>query len=133
MIGIDTNVLVRYIAQDDPEQSARATTFFETELTVAAPGFVSCVVLCELIWSLESAYRADRNAQADIVARLLSVNVIQLERHEAVARALQRFAASAGVDFADCLIAEIATEMACLEVATFDRTFARLSGVHLLG
>ncbi len=60
MTGIDTNVLVRYIVQDDPAQSALATTFIEKNCTAKKPGFINLIVLCELTWVLKRAYRAER-------------------------------------------------------------------------
>lgn len=54
MIALDTNVLVRYLAQDDREQARVATRFIEEHLTADDPGFVSTIVLCEIIWVLES-------------------------------------------------------------------------------
>ena len=131
LIGVDTNVLVRYLAQDDPAQSARATRFFEQEIGAETPGFVSAIVLCELIWVLEGAYGADRDAQAAIVERLLSVAALLVERPEATARAAQVFRTSSA-DFADCLIAETATASGCGETVTFDRAMARLPGVRRL-
>ena len=131
MIGVDTNVLVRYLAQDDPAQSAGATRFFEEEIGAGTPGFISGIVLCELIWVLEGAYGADRDAQAVVVERLLSVAALIVERPEATARAVQVFQASSA-DFADCLIAEIAGDSGCSETVTFDRATARLAGVRRL-
>ena len=131
MIGVDTNVLVRYLAQDDPAQSARATRFFEDEISVDAPGFVSAVVLCELIWVLEGAYSADRDTQIVIVERLLSVASLVVEHPESTARATEVFR-TARADFADCLIAEIAANAGCGETVTFDRAMARLTGMRRL-
>lgn len=73
MIGIDTNVLVRYIAQDDATQSRRATSFIEKECNEAAPGFVGLVVLVEVVWVSESRYGATRQEVAGIVLRILSI------------------------------------------------------------
>jgi predicted nucleic-acid-binding protein len=64
VIGLDTNVLVRYLAQDDPKQSRIATQFLETTLTGDEPGFISLVVLAEVVWVLVSLYSVDRNGVA---------------------------------------------------------------------
>ena len=73
MIGIDTNVLVRYIAQDDAAQSAQATQLIEQVCSAQAPGFIGVVVLVELAWVSESCYGATRAEVADIVRRILSI------------------------------------------------------------
>lgn len=51
MIGLDTNVLVRYLAQDDPTQSPRATEIIEQEISKEKPGYISSVVLVETVWT----------------------------------------------------------------------------------
>ena len=56
MIGLDTNVLVRYLTQDDPVQSAQANAFIERELSPAEPGIIGHIVLCEVGWVLSRAY-----------------------------------------------------------------------------
>ena len=71
MIGLDTNVLVRYLTQDDPRQSASATRLLEDTLTVERQGFVSTVVLVELVWVLETGYRCRRVEVAGVIERLL--------------------------------------------------------------
>ena len=68
MIGIDTNVLVRFLTQDDPEQSALASDVFERELSARNPGFIGLVVLAETVWVLQSAYDATSDEVLDIVA-----------------------------------------------------------------
>jgi predicted nucleic-acid-binding protein len=62
MIGLDTNILLRYIVQDDPIQSGIATTFIETHCTAKTPGFVCNIVLVELVWVLEGGYGYDKNS-----------------------------------------------------------------------
>ena len=52
MIGLDTNVIVRYVVQDDPRQSAAATRLMEKTLSAENPGFVAVVTLCEVAWVL---------------------------------------------------------------------------------
>ena len=71
MIGLDTNVLVRYLAQDDPEQSARATALIEQGLTVAEPGCIGIIAMVETVWVLDRAYRMGEAEIAAVVERLL--------------------------------------------------------------
>ena len=128
MIGLDTNVLVRYFTQDDPIQSKRATLFVESHCTAEETGFVSLVVLCELVWVLDSGYGY---AKADIL-RLLrgmaSTPALTLEHHERVSRALSLYENS-GAGLADCLIACSCEDEAALPVFTFDKAAARATNL----
>ncbi len=130
MLGIDTNVLVRYIAQDDAAQSARATRCIENECSAAVPGYVGLVVLVEVIWVSESCYQADRATIADIVRRLLGIKQLMIQNAEVVWKALHLFEAGKA-DFADCLIARGAHAQGCKHVVTFDKQAAK-AGMSLL-
>lgn len=130
MIGIDTNVLVRYIAQDDRAQSARATAFIEKECSAATPGFVGLVVLAEVVWVSESLYDADRQEVSDIVRRILSIKQLVVQDAETAWKALRLFE-SGKADFADCLVASSALAAGCENVVTFDKQAAQ-SGMTLL-
>ena len=88
MIGLDTNVLVRYLAQDDAAQSARATRLIERELSARNPGLVSLMVLCELWWVLASAYAVHERDLVSIVERLLGAKELQVEAPQLVRQAL---------------------------------------------
>ena len=130
MIGIDTNVIVRYIAQDHAAQSARATRLIERECSAASPGFVALVVLVETVWVSESLYRATREEVAQILRRLLSIRQLVVESAEVAWKALRTFE-TARADFADCLIHHIALSQGCERVVTFDRQAAKC-GMSLL-
>lgn len=130
MIGLDTNILVRYIAQDEPAQARRATTLVEHECTEASPGFVGLIALVELIWVSESCYGASREDVARIVRQLLSTRQLVVEQAESVWQALRIFERSRA-DFADCLIERSATAAGCKQTVTFDCDAAK-SGMHLL-
>jgi len=130
MIGIDTNVLVRYIAQDDAAQSRRATSFIEKECNEAAPGFVGLVVLVEVVWVSESSYGAAREDVADIVRRILSTKQIVVQDAETAWKALRLFESSK-TDFADCLVERSAMAAGCKSVVTFDKQAAK-AGMTLL-
>lgn len=130
MIGIDTNILVRYIAQDDASQSARATRFIENECSAAAPGFVGLIVLVEVVWVSESCYGATRAEVAEIVRRLLSIKQLVVQDAEIAWKALRRFE-SGKADFADCLIERSANAAGCSRVMTFDKQAAK-GGMTLL-
>ncbi len=130
MIGIDTNVLVRYIAQDDAAQSRRATSFIEKECNEAAPGFVGLVALVEVVWVSESSYGATREEVADIVRRILSIKQLVVQDAETAWKALRLFESSRA-DFADCLVDVSAIAAGCKSVVTFDRQASK-AGMTLL-
>ena len=130
MIGIDTNVLVRYIAQDDAAQSRRATSFIEKECNEAAPGFVGLVVLVEVVWVSESSYGAAREDVADIVRRILSIKQLVVQDAETAWKALRLFESSK-TDFADCLVERSAMAAGCKSVVTFDKQASK-AGMTLL-
>lgn len=130
MIGLDTNVLVRYIAQDDEKQSPVATTLIET-LSAANPGFVSLVSLVELVWVMQSCYRATKQEILSILDMLLRTAELSIENTETARQAVSAFAVS-NADFADCLIARSAHKAGCRYTATFDAKAAVLAGMQLL-
>lgn len=130
MIGLDTNVLVRYIAQDDPAQSARATAFVEKDCSPSSPGFIAHVVLVEVVWVCERCYGATRADVAEILRTILSSKQLVVEDAETAWQALRLFE-STKADFADALIERTANAAGCERVVTFDKHAAR-SGMVLL-
>lgn len=131
MIGLDTNVLVRYLAQDDAKQSAVASRLVEDRLTENVPGFVSAIVLVETVWVMEDLYGADRGRVAEIVEALLRVRTVIVEDTEIVWRSVEAFRAG-HADFADCMIRAFATAAGSEIVYTFDKIAARDAGMTLL-
>ena len=131
MIGIDTNVLVRYLVQDDPKQSAVATRFIEGRLTTENPGFVSTITLCEIAWVLADSYGADRKRIRDAMEGLLATKQLVIERSELVWKALRAWE-GVPADFSDALIGQLAIAHGGEKTVTFDRTAARLPGFELL-
>jgi len=130
MIGLDTNVLVRYLAQDDPVQSARATNLIERRLTESNPGFVSVVAMVETAWVLERAYGLAGRDIAAAIERTLQVDVLVVEREQEVFTAMTALKEGRG-SFADALIAALGTSAGCPRTLTFDRKALRLSGFAL--
>ena len=131
MIGLDTNVLVRYVVQDDPVQSALATKLVETRLSQDTPGFVTSVTLCELVWVLTDCYAADRAKIITVIETLLATRQIRVERADLALRALRAWRATTA-DFSDALIGEIVADYEGEKVVTFDRKAAKLPGFELL-
>lgn len=131
MIGLDTNVVVRFIAQDDEIQSPAATRFI-SRLSREQPGFISAVVLAELTWVLSRAYKASREDIAKAVEGLLRSAELIVENAPAAYRALAVYQASTSVEFADALIAETAALAGARETVSFDRKAAAETRMRLL-
>lgn len=130
MIGLDTNVVVRYIMQDDPKQSSLAATLIE-KLTVDDPGFVPLVVVIELVWVLSSSFELARAQITSALEILLQTKEIQVERAEVVWRALRVYQGSSA-DFADCMVERSAAAAGCLRTMTFDRGAAKNCSMTLI-
>lgn len=131
MIGLDTNVLVRYITQDDDIQAVLANTLIES-LDEASPGFVSLVTVVELSWVLESAYGFTRQQFAEVMQTLMTVDAIKLDRAAVVASAVRVYSASKA-DFSDCLIERLSASAGCERTMTFDKAAAKTAGMVLIG
>ncbi len=131
MIGIDTNVLIRFLAQDDKEQSATAARFM-SHLSAEKPGFISAVVLAEASWVLRRSYQLSRSDLAATLRALLESAELIVENTEAAWRALAVFEAASSAEFADALIAETAALAGAAETVTFDRDAAAEAGMKLL-
>ena len=130
MIGLDTNVLVRYIMQDDPKQSPKATKLIGA-LTVAAPGFVSLVSVVELAWVLSSCYGLTRDQVAQTLELMLRTKEIIVDGADLVLKALRTFKASTA-EFADCLIERTAASAGCTKTMTFGIGAAKTAGMTLI-
>ena len=130
MTGLDTNVLVRYMAQDDAAQAARATRLIERELSEREPAFIGRLVLVETCWVLERLYGATTAELRDTVRDLLDTRQFVIEQRTVVLRAVARLGDGAG-DLADALIAEGAVRAGCARTVTFNKQGLRL-GMELL-
>lgn len=130
MIGLDTNVLVRYIMQDDPQQSLKATRVIES-LTKERPGFIAIVSAVELYWVLTSCYGLDGRDVMQALEALLSAEEVVVDRADQVLRAVRAFG-DGKADFADCLIERTASAKGCDHTVTFDVAAARHAGMSLL-
>ena len=119
MIALDTNVLVRYLTEDDEVQAERAAALVEGALSRGEKLYVGHVVLCELAWVLGGAYRRPRSDIAAALRGLLSAAQVQVEDADLAHRALARYERGRA-GFADFLIGERATAAGCDVVATFD-------------
>lgn len=130
MVGLDTNVLVRYIMQDDARQAAKATDLIEG-LTAEEPGFVSLVSVVELVWVLSASYNLTRLQIAQVLSLLLRSRQLLVDQVDQVARALRAYA-NGNADFADCLIERSASAAGCPQTMTFDVRAAKTAGMTLI-
>jgi len=130
MIGLDTNVLVRYIAQDDVKQSARATTLINS-LSSENPGFITLVSLVELVWIMKSCYSATKQEIIAILETLMRTQELLVENAETAMKALAVFSGSKA-DFSDCLIERSANKAGCEYTATFDANAAKTAGMKIV-
>jgi predicted nucleic-acid-binding protein len=130
MIGLDTNILIRYLVQDDPAQSPKATAVLERHLSEETPGFISVVVAAEIFWVLESYYAFAPFEIAAALERLLAANNIVFEDEQEVFGAMAVVQEGPG-DFADALIAALARRAGCSQTLTFDRKALRIAGFVL--
>jgi predicted nucleic-acid-binding protein len=124
MIGLDTNVLVRFLVGDDARQSARAASLFARAAGRGERLFVPQIVVCELVWVLGFAYEKSRAEIAAGLDTLLRARQLAFEEVGEIRSALERYAAGDG-DLADWLILERARASGADEVATFDRRLLR--------
>lgn len=127
MIGLDTNLLVRFLVNDEPDQAARAAAFVDRAVSRHQELYVSDLVMCEVVWVLAGAYRIGRGKIAETVADLLRSPTLRFTDSDRLSRALRAFARGKG-DFADCLILEHARDAGCTAVATFDRALLKEPG-----
>lgn len=130
MIGLDTNVLVRYIMQDDPKQSAKASALIDA-LDAADTGYITLVSIVELVWVLSFSYDLSRAQVAAALDAIVRTKQFKIEAADQVVRALRVFKAGKA-DFADCLIERSAAQAGCLRTMTFDVGAAKHAGMTLV-
>jgi len=130
MIGLDSNILVRYLTQDDPLQSRKATEIIERRLSEENPGFVSIVVMVETVWVLDRAYRLAAHEIAAAVERMLQADALVVENEQVVFLAMIALKKGQG-SFADAVIAALGARANCSCTLTFDQKALRLPGFEL--
>ena len=130
MIALDTNVLVRYLVDDDAEQAEAARTLL-AELTTERPGFICREVTVELVWVLQRAYGFSRDRIATVLEKLVATEELQVESVDDVARAALRYRRG-DAGFSDLMIVAAAERSGARPLYTFDRKAAQLEGVTLL-
>jgi predicted nucleic-acid-binding protein len=132
MMGLDTNVLLRYLAQDDPRQSRRATEIVERRLTEQEPGFVSLVTILEVAWVLKSLFKRSRHEIANDIEMLLAADTLEVQNEQEVYLAIVSLRNGIGT-FEDALIGSLGIWRGCSATLTFDKDAAkRLHGSQLI-
>ncbi len=130
MIGIDTNVLVRYLTHDDPTQAAAANRVMRS-LSFDSPGFLSLIVIAELVWVLSISYRYQKKEIEQVLENLLRGKELTIDRAEIVSQAFRAFRAGRA-NFADYLIERCAHSAGCEFTITSDEKAATLAGMQLV-
>jgi predicted nucleic-acid-binding protein len=131
MNGLDTNILIRYLTQDDPIQSPRVTEIVERRLTREHPGFISLVTMVETVWVLGSVYELPDREIADTIERMLQADTLMVQNEQEVFTAKVALRRGWGT-FADALIGALGTWAGCDSTLTFDKKALRLAGFELL-
>jgi len=127
MIGLDTNVLVRFLLRDDETQFQKANKLIQREVTDGEGVLVSQLVLLETEWVLRSRYSFSKIQMLEVIASLLDTRDMKIEDEQSVEEAIYQWKDS-NADFADCLIAARYRRLGCSATATFDASAVKLAG-----
>lgn len=131
MIGLDTNVLVRYLVQDDPAQARAAAATIEGAASRGDGLFLAAVTLCELVWVLESAYQRPRAAIAAALEQIARTGDFTIEHADHVRAAVAAYRTTSA-DFADTLVGRLNEAAGCEHTVTFDRGLKRVPQFRVL-
>lgn len=129
MIGLDSNIIVRHLTGDDPEQAAAARTLLGS-LTATEPGYLTVVGIAEIYWTLRRLYKIDRAAIIAALEQVIGAKEIVVEHQDLVLQALRTTAG--GADLGDALITAIGADAGCTRTMTFDRGAVKHAGMRLL-
>ena len=132
MIGLDTNILLRFLNQDDPVQSEVVNRLFEDQLSDAEPGYISIVTLAETVWVLRTVYKLSPEEIIAAVTTLLQIKALRSQFEREVLLAVTDMRDKRG-SFADVLIGLLNTAAGCTTTVSFDRKASRMDGYSLLG
>ena len=131
MVGLDTNVLVRYLAQDNVIQARQATQIIERQLTEQSPGFISLVTMVETAWVLNRVYHLSNQEVAAAIERILQADTLLVQNEQEVFTAMIALKTGVG-SFSDALIGALGEWAGCTATLTFDRKAKRLKQFQLL-
>jgi predicted nucleic-acid-binding protein len=125
MIGLDTNVILRYLLQDDPKQTRQANQIVDRQLSEQNPGFVSLVTVLEIVWVLRGLLKQNRAQIASHLENLLAADSLEVQNEQQVFEAVFALKRATG-EFEDALIGALNIWAGCSCTLTFDRNAARL-------
>ncbi len=131
MQGIDTNILVRYVIQDDADQAAASNKLLEGMLTSSQRCLVNNIVLCEMVWVLKSAYGCSKMQIVDALKSITDTAPFEFEDRSVLLSAIQDYETSKA-DFSDCLLNRQNQQLGCTETFSFDKGVAGLTGFTVL-
>ena len=131
MIGLDTNVLVRYLVEEDDPQNRAADRFVEEALNRGESLFVNQIVLCEVAWVLSRAYNFTRKEVGEALEMILCARQFEIEGKDLVVHGVREYR-KGKADFADCLIGLKNQAAGCTATVTFDRKAATLGSFQVL-
>lgn len=131
MIGADTNVLIRYFVQDDPEQSAAATKYIEDYCSKGDVIFINHIVMCEIVWVLQRCYHLNKAAIGQVIEQILRTAQFKIQSPTIIWQALKDYKAG-DADFADYLICRTNMANECSVTITFDKNAGKSNCFHLL-
>ena len=130
VIGIDTNILVRFLVRDDPGQSLRARNLMQS-FSADEPGFIALAALVELVWVMQRSYGTPKEETIAFVEHFLRAEEMVVENAAVVWQAVHAYARS-NADFTDCLIERSANQARCTRTLTLDAKAAKTAGMRLL-
>lgn len=131
MTGLDTNVVLRFLLEDDPHQTAQVRRLLAEARDRREPLYLSMVVLCETVWTLKSVYRKSRQEIANALLLILDADVFQVEEEDNVRTAVQLYQ-TGRAEFPDYLIGQIHQAHGCRHTVTFDRALHGTPGFSSL-
>ena len=120
MTGLDTNILIRYLTQDHPEQPNIANRIIEDNISEDNKGYISLIVLTEIVWVLKSCYGQTKATLIGVIEQLLTTRELRVEQADIAIRALRNWQQNSG-DFSDALIAASSENNGCSQTLTFDK------------
>lgn len=130
MIGVDTNILVRYFTQDEPVQAQVVEKIIENYANSPNSLFINNIVMCELVWVLEKGYKYSKEQVGVVINQMLSTEEFTFEKQELLWLALNEYVQNK-LDYSDALIGLINKSSGCHETLTFDQGAARAANFKL--
>jgi len=125
MIGLDTNVVIRYLVQDDPSQTKRANQLIENLTHAGETLWICQITLCEIFWVLERCYKLNKQELVNVLTSLLQTRQFHVEGDDVAWQALKDYERNSSVDFSDCLIGRQNAHCECVHTYTFDKNAAK--------